>query len=138
MVAMKYTSVITFFRISFFLGAMLISLYPLPIAATEIKAHYTSPHGKEIILTLIVGNPPPSTLIVVQKVPPGTEIVRSVPVYKSYRAKDGEIKWLIKKPAIGNLSIQLHLKSPLRAGSVSAMVRYLDANNGTFKTEVVK
>lgn len=138
MVAMKNTSVSTFFRISLFLGVLLIYLYPLPTAASEIKAYYTSAQGKTITLRLAVGTPPPSTIIVIQKVPSGTEIIRSTPPYNSYKKKKGEIKWLIKKPGVGGLSIQLYLKNPVPAGSVSAMVRYMDAENGTFKTIVVK
>ena len=138
MVAMKNTSLVSFFRISLFLGAMFICLYPLPSAATEIKANYTRAQGKKIILKLAVGNPPPNTIIVVQKIPPEARVIRSIPPYKSYKKKRGEIKWLIKKPAVGNLSIQLQLENSVQAGSVSAMVRYLDVNNGTFKTDMVK
>lgn len=138
MVAMKNTTLVSFFRLSLFLGVMLVYLHPLPTAATEVKAHYTSAQGKTINLELAVGNPPPNTIIVIQKVPPGAKIVRSTPPHKSYKKKRGEVKWLIKKPATGKMNIQFQLKNPVQAGSVSAMVRYLDANNGTFKTEVVK
>lgn len=135
---MKNTTVFSVFRFSLLLGVLLVYLYPLPTAASEVKAHYTSAQGKIITLKLVVGNPPPNTIIVIQQVPPGAKIVRSIPSHSSYKKKRGEVKWLIKKPTAGNLKIQLHLKNPVQAGSVSAMVRYMDVNNGTFKTEMVK
>ena len=135
---MKNTSLVSFLRIFLFLGIMFVYLTPQPSAATEITAHYARAQGKTIVLKLAVGNPPPNTIIVIQKVPPGAKLVRSTPPHKSYREEVGEIKWLIKKPAVGNQSIQIQLKNPVPAGSVSAMVRYLDASNGTFKTEMVR
>jgi len=133
---MKNTTVVSFFRIMLVVGAMLVQLYPLPTAATEIKAHYTHAEGKAITLKLAIANPPPNSIIVIQNVPPGSLIVGSTPPHKSYKKKHGKIKWLIKNPATGNLNIQLQLKKPVSAGAVSAMVRYLDANTGTFKTEM--
>ena len=111
MVAMKNTTFLSVFRRSLLLGAMLAHLYPLPAAATEVKAHYTSAQGKTITLKLAVGNPPPNTIIVIQKVPPGAKIIRSTPPHKSYKKKRGEVKWLIKKPATGKMSIQFQLKN---------------------------
>ncbi len=138
MVAMKNTTFLSAFRISLLLGAMFVHFSSQPAAATEVKAHYTGTQGKAITLKLAVGNPPPNTIIVIQTDPPGAKIIRSTPPYKSNKKKHGEIKWLIKKPAVGNMTIQLQLQNPVSAGSVSAMIRYLDANNGTFKTEMVK
>ncbi len=134
---MKNTTVVSFFRIMLVLGTMLAHLYPLPTAATEIKAHYTRAEGKTITLNLAIASPPPNSIIVIQNLPPGSLLIRSTPPHKSYKKKPGKIKWLIKNPAAGNMNIQLQLKNPVPAGAVSAMVRYLDANTGTFKTEVV-
>ncbi len=128
----------SFFRITLFVGAILVYLYPQPTEATEIKARYTSAQGATVTLQLAIGSPPPKTIIVIQNIPPGSEIIRSIPPHRSYKKEHGEIKWLIKKPATGNLIIQLHLKKPVQAGSISAMIRYLDANNGTLRTELVK
>ena len=133
---MNKTTLLSFFRILLFLGAILVNLHPQPTEATEINAHYTSAQGTTVTLQLDITSPPPKTIIVIQNIPPESEIIRSTPPHKSY--KHGEIKWLIKKPAAGNLSIQLHLKNPVQPGSVSAMIRYLDAKNGTFQTEMVK
>lgn len=119
------------FCLPLFFGAML--LLPPGFFAAEISSHYLSDKGKTIILQLSIGSPAPNTIIVVQHLPPGSNVINSSPPHNTYKKKSEKIKWLIKNPTSGNMAIQLHLQDQVDAGSFPATVRYMDSRSGAFK-----
>ncbi len=103
-------------------------------ASSKITGHYLKNSGQEIVLQLRIANPPPTSIIVLQRIPAGTGIKGSSPEYQKFKRNKGELKWLLRQPSAGQLNISLYLQKPVPAGSVSASVRYKDPRNGTLQT----
>ncbi len=100
-------------------------------AGAKITGQYLKNSGKEIVLQLRIANPPPTSIIVLQRIPIGSGVSGSSPEYQKFKQDKGELKWLLRQPSAGQLNIRLYLKKPIQAGSVSASVRYKDPRDGT-------
>ncbi len=123
-----------FFSVSSILLPCLLLRPGIVIAETEISGRYLSNRGEEIVLQLKIGSPPPTSIIVLQRVPAGSIVTASTPAHNKFKKGKGELKWLIRQPSPGQLRIHLHLQKPLPAGSVSASIRYKDPVGGTIRT----
>jgi len=107
-------------------------------AEDSVHGTYISSEGRSIVLELQILSPPPSSLIVQQFLPPGTEIVSAKPELKQFRQDKGIAKWLLTKLAPGKLSIDLQLAATLPAGTVRAEVRYRDQITGKMVQKEIK
>ena len=100
-----------------FLTAVFISLF---IQATEIYAkssvtgRYVSAGGTQIVLSLTIGNPGQSNLIVDQSIGSGNSIISTSPTAQKIDSGRGQIKWLFRNVSPGTLNLSVTLKSPVK------------------------
>lgn len=113
--------------------ALFFSLYAAPTlldARELVTCRYLTASGTTIQLEISVGTPPPATLIVIQQLPPGVNVVGSSPAVKKFSQKDGEAKWLIMGLRTGTTILAMTLDTPVSAGQLSGEMRYNDAVSG--------
>ncbi len=112
----------------------LTSLVAVPAARAEgeITARYLAAQGREIVLEIQVGTPAPGSLIVIQRTPRGSSLQKAVPLPK--QSGRGEIKWLIRQPSPGTLTLRTTFAEPLSPGAVSAVIRCKDPLTGKMLT----
>ena len=115
----------------------LVVLLTTLASATEVSAsdlvsgRYISASGNNIVLTLYIGTPSPSNLIVEQYITPGNTVQATSPKAVKVDNNRGKVKWLLRNSRSGSLQLAITLKNPLR-GRVQAMARYRDPRNGQF------
>lgn len=107
------------------------------IRAEGVQARYLANSGKTTVLELTVEDPAPSSIIVQQHLPPGTRIQDAVPAYTKYRPGKGEVKWLVKRPRPGVMTITLHYGAPLSGKGASAVIRCKSPSSGRLMTITV-
>ncbi len=112
----------------------------LPAAsAGEITARYRQPRGKKITWSINIPNPPPAAVIVIQTIPPGTEIVSSAPAYSTYDKKTGTAKWLLSGVRPGAFVMKMKLSAPIRKkGQIHGKIIFQDQSaRATASTSMV-
>ncbi len=110
---------------------LIIFLFPMSLWAGElVDGKYVQASGQEISLELTIKTPPPSSIILTQKLPKGIAIMSSSPQLKKSNPKQGEAKWLLKHPKPGTLTVNMTLDKPIKAGRVSGTIRYKDPRKG--------
>lgn len=113
-----------FKRILMLTGLLAVLSMPLTAAGEElVSGRYLGGGGKEILVELVIGAPPPSSVILIQKLPKGTEVISSSPELKMYDPAKGEAKWLLSKVGAGKMTIAMTLDRPLAKGEVSGEIR---------------
>ncbi len=111
----------------FFVFFFLVSVSLTAASAGEITARYSQPRGKKITWTINIPNPPPEAVIVIQTIPPGTEIVSSAPAYSSYDKKTGTAKWLLSGVRSGAFVMKMKLSAPIRKkGEIHGKIIFQD------------
>ena len=103
-----------------------------------ISGRYLSRTATELTLEIKVGAPAPTSLIIIQRVPPGTPLAAANPPYKKYNAKKGEVRWLLRNVQAGSITVHLKLTAPVKPGQVSAEIRCKDPSTGKLITTRVK
>ena len=98
---------------------------PRVFANQSVSARYLKSSGNEIIVELNVSSLPPPLIIIVQNLPPKTEIVHSAPKAEKYSPGKGVAKWLLKNIQSGKHLVSLELKDPIQA-KVTGEIRYRD------------
>ena len=88
-------------RIFFLLPVLLFFISPGWVQAEGIEARYLENSSNRSVLELTVENPPPSSIIVQQTLPPGAAIQSASPAYNKFNAQKGVVKWLFKRPQPG-------------------------------------
>ena len=106
-------------------------------AKGQFAARFVQEQGKEIILQVTMGSPPPRTLIVLQRVPTDAVLLSATPEPKQYKRKKGEIRWLVKNPGSGEQNFVSRFYTALTPEKLSAMVRCKDPESGELMTLVV-
>lgn len=114
-----------------FLALLFLSL-PTPVLAgqTLVSGQYLSGAGQDIQLRITVASPAPTTLIVIQNLPPGTTIEAATPAFSQYNAGTGEVKWLLTKVSPGSYSVTLRLQRAVASGAISGEIRYKEPASG--------
>ncbi|MDD2464235.1 MAG: hypothetical protein PHI97_09575 [Desulfobulbus sp.] len=82
--------------------------------------------GTEITHKINIPQQTPDAVIVVQYLPPNTEILDAIPAYNSYDATYGVAKWLFTKAQPGVLKIQIKLAQPVDSQHIRAEVLFKD------------
>ncbi|WP_456388617.1 hypothetical protein [Desulfolithobacter sp.] len=99
-----------------------------------ITGRYTTTPPTQLALQVTIKPPAPASLIVIQHLPPGIEIVSSSPVFKKYNRRKGTVRWLFRDLEPGEMTIHLTLKTPTPPGQVRAEIRYKDPETGKMMT----
>ena len=98
-----------------------------------VSGRYLADSGSEIVLELTIGRPAPSSLILRQRLEPGTRVVEADPPFKKYDRQSGQVLWLFSGLEPGVITIRLRLQRPQQQ-SVSGEVRCLDPESGKYVT----
>jgi hypothetical protein len=108
------------------------------LAMGVVAGRYLERSGTAIALEITIGSPAPASLIVIQHLPPGTKIAKADPAYKKYNAGTGEVRWLLRKPPAGTITIRLIPAAPAVSGKVHAELRCMDPATGELITSRVE
>ncbi len=113
---------------------LLLSVLPPEASARTdrelVDCRYLKASGTEIALQISVGSPPPSTLIITQKVPAGSTIAAASPMYNKYNAQRGEAKWLLKGVNPGVFVLSIRLEQPVQSGEIGGEISYKNPASG--------
>jgi hypothetical protein len=117
----------------------LFSLLVLPLprashAGTGVSAAYVQAQGTLLAVEIRVGTPPPSSLILIQNLPPGVSILSAQPPANNVNPGKGEAKWLLRDITAGQVIIRMTLDRPVNAGDISAEIRFMPAQGSGMQT----
>ncbi|MDW7773503.1 MAG: hypothetical protein SCH71_11500 [Desulfobulbaceae bacterium] len=93
-------------------------------ASSTITATYLHSGGKSQSIRIEVGSPPPSSLILIQKLPPGTNILRSEPPAQKVDPGAGEAKWLFRNLNPGVIIVSFSVDREISAAEISGQIRF--------------
>ena len=110
---------------------VLLGMYPASLPAKElVGCRYLTAEGLRIEIELTVNAPPPTTLIIMQNLPPGVTVTDSGPSVKKFSQKPGEAKWLMMGIRPGTTLLAFTLNKPVRAGELSGEMVYNAPDSG--------
>ncbi len=118
------------------MGLVLFTLWsPAGLRAGEpISARYLRAQGRELVVQIIVGSPPPPSLIVIQNLPAGVAVRRSLPPAKFVDAAGGKAKWLLREVQAGTIMVRMSLDRAVSAAAIAGEIRYREPKSGTMIT----
>lgn len=102
-------------------------------AAAEVRANYSQAQGTNLIVQITIGAPPPRSLILVQRLPPGVQVLAAQPASQTNTGQ-GEAKWLLRDLVPGQYTIRMTLDRPVDAGAIFGEIRYLPAQGGKMQS----
>ncbi|MCI5224630.1 MAG: hypothetical protein D3924_18670 [Candidatus Electrothrix sp. AR4] len=88
-----------------------------PADTTEqqvISARYSQPRGTDIRWHILIPDPPPAVVMMIQRIPPGTAVLNSSPALHSFDRETGTVKWLLTDVKPGKISMKMELDTPIR------------------------
>lgn len=115
--------------------APVLSLSAPAWAQQEIAGRYKL-KGTEIVHTITIPPQRPAAVIVVQYLPPGTEILQTIPQHSSYDGATGTLKWLFIDAQPGPLQLRITLSRPVASHDIRAEVLFKD-QSGTSSTYTI-
>lgn len=98
--------------------------------AEAVRAHYEAGNGKEVVVRLTVGASAPSPIILIQRFPPGVEVIEARPQAKKTNPAKGEYKWLLRGVTPGTISIRATMSRKVSPGELSGEIRYRPSGGG--------
>jgi hypothetical protein len=120
------------------LGCFLFLLCILPAtgstAEDSVTARFLRLGGSILAVEINVGSPPPSSLILVQHLPPGTRLLDSSPAVNNVNAEKGEAKWLLHSISPGRLVVEMTLDRAVGADEAAAEIRFKPLKGGGMVT----
>ncbi len=110
---------------------LIISVCPLVALSSlaeemQVAGKY-SMRGRSINHKIKIPPSPPAAVIVVQYLPPGTDIKSAEPEYSSYDKEHGVVKWLFTDVKPGRLKIRLELAHDVDRSKVRAEALFKDS-----------
>ena len=115
----------------------LIAFVWLPVSAVAeglISCKYLKGSGSKIELQLDISSPPPSTIIILQYLPAGVEILKSRPKMKKYNKERGQARWLLKDVHPGSMKVMMELNKAVNKGAIKGELRYRNPESGSMET----
>ncbi len=119
---------------SFLLLFFSLVISPIDAQAEPIRARYLQNNSKGSVLELTIGSPPPSSVIVKQRLPEKAGIKSVNPGYSKFSKGKSEATWLFKRPSPGVRRIVVNYAVPVKGGGATAVVRCKSPNDGSFMT----
>lgn len=126
------------FSLAFALAVFVVPVLSLSAPAwaqQEIAGRYKL-KGTEIVHTITIPQQRPAAVIVVQYLPPGTEILQTTPQHSSYDGATGTLKWLFIDAQPGPLQLRISLSRPVASHDIRAEVLFKD-QSGTSSTYTI-
>ena len=121
-------------RCYFVLQFLLLLLSVGSVQAEGLQARYLENSGTKSVLEIHIEDPPPSSVIVKQHLPPNKNIDSTLPPYTKYNSKKHIVTWLLKRPAPGVQQIITHYTSALSGAGASAVIRCKSPSDGRLMT----
>ncbi|MDH4317887.1 MAG: hypothetical protein OEV64_05810 [Desulfobulbaceae bacterium] len=117
----------------------LIGLLELGCAfgAEALRADYVSGTGKEVVVRLTVGESAPSPIILIQRFPPGFEVLDARPPAQKTNPAKGEYKWLLRGVTPGTISVRATMNREVSPGELSGEIRYRPSGGGEMIVEPI-
>ncbi|MCD6389827.1 MAG: hypothetical protein J7L69_10490 [Desulfobulbaceae bacterium] len=115
----------------------LIAFVWLPVSAVAeglISCKYLKGSGSKIELQLDISSPPPPTIIILQYLPAGVEILKSRPKMKKYNKERGQARWLLKDVRPGSMTVMMELNKAVDKGTIKGELRYRNPESGSMET----
>jgi len=115
----------------------LIAFVWLPVSAVAeglISCKYLKGSGSQIELQLDISSPPPPTIIILQYLPTGVEILKSRPKMKKYNKERGQARWLLKDVRPGSMTVRMELNKEVNKGAIKGELRYRNPGSGSMET----
>jgi len=103
-------------------------------AFSQVSAAYQHIGDKEVVIRIEVDSPPPSSLILVQKLPPGAVIVYAEPPAEKISQAGGEAKWLFRQLQPGIITVSFSLDREISSAEVSGQIRFKSLQGQGMKT----
>ena len=103
-----------------------------------VSCRYQQAEGKKISLQLDIGTPPPSMLILIQRIPKGVRITKATPPVKKYNPHKREAKWLLKHLQPGETLFTIELDKEVTADQISGEIRYKNPIDGKMEIMAIK
>lgn len=118
------------------MSLVLVMLWrPAGLRAGElVSARYLRAQGRELVVKIIVGSPPPPSLILIQNLPAGVTIRRSRPPAQSVNAAGGKAKWLLREVQTGTIVVRMSLDRAVHAAAITGEIRYREPRSGIMIT----
>ncbi|NOX79931.1 MAG: hypothetical protein GXP57_02355 [Deltaproteobacteria bacterium] len=119
------------------LACLVLIMLSLPArlrAGELVTARYLRAQGRKLVVKIIVGSPPPPSLIVIQNLPAGVAIRSSLPPAKSVNAAGGKAKWLLREVQAGTIMVRMSLDRAVSAAAIAGEIRYREPRSGTMVT----
>jgi len=104
------------------------------VQAEGLQAKYLENNGKRSVLEIRIEDPPPSSVIVKQHIPPGKSIKSTLPAYTKYNGKKNVLTWLLKRPVPGVQKIIINYTDSLSGAGASAVIRCKSPSDGSLMT----
>ena len=121
-------------RCYFVLQFLFLLLFVDCIQAEGLEARYLENSGTKSVLEIHIEDPPPSSVIVKQHLPPNKNIDSTFPPYTKYNSKKNIVTWLLKRPAPGVQKIVTLYTSALSGAGASAVIRCKSPSDGSLMT----
>jgi hypothetical protein len=125
-------------RYSFMLQLLILMLSAVSVQAEGLQARYLENGGRRSVLEIRIEDPPPSSVIVTQHIPPGKSIQNTLPAYTKYNEKKNVVTWLFKRPVPGVQQIVTEYVNPLLEARASSVIRCKSPSDGSLMTVHVK
>jgi len=104
------------------------------VAGGLISCKYLKGSGSQIELQLDISSPPPPTVIILQYLPAGVEILKSRPQMKKYNKERGQARWLLKDLRPGSMTVRMELNKAVDKGVIKGELRYRNPGSGSMET----
>jgi hypothetical protein len=99
-------------------------------ASVPVAARYLQAEGTRLTVEINPGSSPPSSLILVQRLPPGVQLLSSSPAANNVNTGKGEVKWLLHSIPPGSMLVEMTLDRAVAGDEVSAEIRFKPPEGG--------
>ena len=130
----RYGKIGTCFCLAFLFPLLVLLSARTSYAGAVVSAVYAQAQGTLLAVEIGVSAPPPSSLILIQNLPPGVTILSAQPPANNVNPGKGEAKWLLRDIAPGQFTIRMTLDRSVNAGDISAEIRFKSAQGGGMQT----
>ncbi|MCI5144017.1 MAG: hypothetical protein D3923_00480 [Candidatus Electrothrix sp. AR3] len=102
-----------------------------PAISAGITARYSQPRGTQIKWQITIPESPPAAVIIIQRIPPQTVVLKSSPTYHSHDQATGTVKWLLTNIQPGKISMSMELDKPImKKGEIHGEITWLMLDSG--------
>ncbi len=127
------------YGLTFLITVLLCLAAAVPVLAVGVvSGQYLEKSATGLRLEIRVGSPTPTSLILIQHLPPGTRVRNAAPAYKKYNPAKGEVRWLMRNLRPGVFTVRLDLETPVQPSTIRAEIRCKDPETGKMVTTKVE